>query len=201
MKLKPYGEFLKPDGHALVLRALRATDLDACLDFANDLVSERRKNPDLGVVSFDRRVTRKDERMFIERTLEGVRKKNLVSVAAFDGARMVGNCDVVRRKPSDVSHTGVLGIVVRKDNRGMGLGEAMIATALREAFRTGMWLVELQAFSNNEGAIRLYEKMGFTRSGLVPNKILRRGRHIHEVQMYIDLRASDKSTSASPPSV
>jgi len=49
-------------------------------------------------------------------------------------------------------------------------------------------------FSNNERAMHLHEKVAFRKFGVVPNKILRNGRSMDEVQMYVDLRGSDKST-------
>ena len=189
-----HSEFTKVGGGLVVLRALKRSDLTQLLKFANSLVEERRTNPDLGIVSLDRRVSREDQRKFLNDVLTHLEKNEVASVAAFDGGRMVGNCDILRRKPHDVRHTGVLGIAILEGYRGMGLGEAMIGAALRQAQRVGIWLVELEVFSNNARARGLYRKIGFRKVGTVPNKILRRGRHIDEDRMYIDLRGTDKST-------
>lgn len=73
----------------------------------------------------------------------------------------------------------------------------MTKTALREALRSGVWLVELQVFASNEVAIHVYEKLGFRRVGVVPGKMLRNGRLLDEIHMYVDLRqwvASDTDT-------
>jgi RimJ/RimL family protein N-acetyltransferase len=169
-------------------------DIRQLTNFANELVAEREVNPDLGIVSLDRRVSIEDERRYLKKVLLGVRDDEFVSIAAFVGERMVGNCDIIRRKPSDVRHSGVLGIVILKEFRRIGLGETIVKAALRGALDIGIWLVELQVFSNNKAARALYRKLGFREIGILPNKILRRGRHFDEVQMYIDMRGIDKST-------
>ena len=185
--------FDSPKGR-IVLRPVSWKDLRWLTKFANTLVAEREANPDLGIVSLDKRVSIEDERRYMQKVLRGVRDDEYVSVAAFYGERMVGNCDIIRRKPSDVRHSGVLGIVILKEFRGIGLGEMIMKAALRKALDVGIWLVELQVFFNNMAARTLYRKLGFKEIGVLPNKILRRGKHIDEVQMYIDLRGIDKST-------
>jgi putative acetyltransferase len=183
-----YATFTARDGRRVVLRALRRTDLDGLLKFANAIVKERRTNLELGIVSLDKRVTRSDEKKFLERILLGVRRKEVVSVAAFVGERVVGNCDISRRRLTDVRHTGLFGIVILDGYRGIGIGQMMIKTALEEALRGGVWLVELEVFAINEAAIHVYEKLGFKRAGVVPGKMLRNGRLLDEIHMYVDLR-------------
>lgn len=56
----------------------------------------------------------------------------------------------------------------------------------------GVWLVLLEVMGKNEAAIGLDEKMRFPKAGVIPNKILRKGRHIDIVVMYADLRGIDK---------
>ncbi len=171
----------------IVLRPLKRSDLPAVMRFANTLVAERQVNKDLGIVALDRRATRAREERFLSKVLAGVRKGEVVSVAAFDGKTLAGNCDVYRREPYDVRHTGVLGIAIVEGYRGKGLGEAMIRAALAEAKRLGITLVELEVFANNERAFHLYEKVGFRLVGRVPRKISRFGRRIDELKMYADL--------------
>jgi len=51
-----------------------------------------------------------------------------------------------------------------------------------------VWLVELEVMGTNEAAIGLCEKIGFPKAGIIPNRILGRGRHIDIVAVYADLR-------------
>ena len=192
-------EFKTSDDRPVILRTLLRSDLDAMMKFANIMVREKRTNRDLGIVSFDKRMTRKDERKFLSMLIDGVRNKEVVSIGAFADGRLVGHCDVRRRKPRDERHTGVLGIVILDGYRGVGVGQRLMTAAMNETRRIGVWLVELTVFSTNEPAIHLYEKMGFRRVGVVPNKMLRDGRHLDEVAMFADLRGTDKSTSKGRP--
>ena len=90
-------EFKSKDGRKIVIRPLRRGELRAVLKYANTLSRERRTNPDLGIVSLDRRMTMEDERRFLNRIISGRRTKDEVSLAAFAGDRMVGHCHVSRR--------------------------------------------------------------------------------------------------------
>jgi RimJ/RimL family protein N-acetyltransferase len=79
-------------------------------------------------------------------------------------------------------------MVILDGYRGTGIGQMMVRTALEEALRCGVWLVELDVFAINKAAIHVYEKLGFKRVGVVPAKMLRNGRLLDEIHMYVDLR-------------
>ncbi|HEU4324806.1 MAG TPA: GNAT family N-acetyltransferase [Roseiflexaceae bacterium] len=63
-------------------------------------------------------------------------------------------------------HVGLLGMAVRDDMRGRGVGTAMMRAALDLADN---WLnlsrIELQVWADNEPAIRLYKRFGFVVEG------------------------------------
>lgn len=185
---RTYAVFAAKDGRRVVLRALQRTDLDGLLKFANTIVKERRTNLELGITSLDRRLRMSDEKKFLDSILLGIRKREVVNVSAFVGEKVVGNCDILRRKSSDEKHNGLFSIVILERYRGIGIGQMMVKAALEEALRGGVWLVELRVFAINEVAIHVYEKFGFRRVGVVPGKILRKGRSLDEIYMYVDLR-------------
>jgi ribosomal protein S18 acetylase RimI-like enzyme len=181
-------EFTTRDKRTITLRSLASTDIDGLLRFANAIVREKKENRDLGIASFDKRLTKRFERKFLRATIESVKKKTGVNVAAFAGGKLVGECMVRGREPDDLRHTGLLGIVILKEYRGVGLGEKLMLEILREARRIGIWLVELEVMAINKRVIHLYERIGFRKVGIVPNKIQRDGRHLDIVTMYADLR-------------
>ena len=180
--------FITRDGRTVALRPFKKSDADEMLRFANSIVREKRKNRDLGIAAFDKRLTRAFERKFLDTTIKGMRDRQVVSVAAFSGGNLVGECMMRRREPRDLSHTALLGIVIQDSYRGVGLGEELMRRALLGARKIGVWLVELEVISINHHAIRLYEKMGFHRVGVIPNKVQRDGRLIDIVVMYADIR-------------
>ena len=176
------------DGRTVTLRPFTSSDVDAMLRFANSIVREKKENRVLGIAAFDERLTREFERKFLRSTLASVKKGSGVSIAAFAERTLVGECMVRGREPNDLKHTGLLGIVILSEYRGVGLGEMLMLEVLREAKRIGIWLVELEVMAINKRAIRLYEKLGFRKVGIVPNKIQRDGRRLDMVAMYADLR-------------
>jgi RimJ/RimL family protein N-acetyltransferase len=182
------------EGYRIVLRDLANADAEEMLKFANLLVREKRTNREIGVASFDKRLTREEETKFVRSNVELAEKKQGVTTVALLGGRIVGECSLRRRGPSDLRHTGILGIVVLDGFRGMGIGEGLMKEVLRKARRIGVWLVELEVVSGNDIAVHLYEKLGFRKVGVIPDKVLRDGKLRDMVVMYADLRGSDIST-------
>ncbi|MGD1054579.1 MAG: GNAT family protein [Nitrososphaerales archaeon] len=186
-KERIYSVFTTKDGRSITLRPLRRGDLDALVPFANGFVREKRRNRELGISSMDRWMTKADEKKFLDITLRNRTKGRGVSVVAFHGERLVGHCDLVGRTTHDERHTGLLSIVVVEGYRGVGLGEEMVRTALEQARKLGIWMVELEVFATNAPARRIYEKLGFKTVGIIPKKVLRDGQFMDIVRMYVHL--------------
>ena len=55
------------------------------------------------------------------------------------------------------------GIAVEKEFEGMGLGGALLESAVEEAFRSGCTKIRLKVSAGNARAISFYEKHGFSR--------------------------------------
>ncbi len=195
--LKPgqvVAEFESHDGRRVTVRALKRSDLGSLLKFAGTILREKAGDPDFGIISLDTRPTRAEEREFLGKIIRGIARHEVASLAAFVDGELVGHADVWRRRPRDVRHTGVFGIIVRDGYRNVGIGERLMREVLEQSRRQGVWLVELTLFATNDRAAQLYEKLGFVKVGTVPGKFLRRGRQIDEVVMYADLRRTDKSS-------
>lgn len=79
-----------------------------------------------------------------------------------------------------IAHVAKLGMEVRKDFRGVGLGDAMLGIALAWARQhPRIARVELQVFADNDRAISLYRKHGFEEEG-------RRRKYMHVGDQYLD---------------
>jgi putative acetyltransferase len=76
-------------------------------------------------------------------------------------------------------HAGGIGLAVRDEWQGKGVGTALLQAAVDLADR---WLnltrLELTVFTDNASAIRLYEKFGFTIEGTLVGYVLRDGRYV-----------------------
>lgn len=86
--------------------------------------------------------------------------------------------------PGRRRHVGTLGIYVRTDCQGQGIGTALLRALLDIADR---WLllvrVELDVFTDNESAIRLYERLGFEREGVLRKAAIRGGEYTDLLMM------------------
>lgn len=58
-----------------------------------------------------------------------------------------------------------LGMMVRADRRGQGIGSVLVREAIEWARSEGIPSIGLEVFPHNVAAIRLYERMGFVRTG------------------------------------
>ena len=68
--------------------------------------------------------------------------------------------------------------------QGRGVGTTLMETLLDLADHWLMLVrVELEVFADNEQAIRLYEKLGFEKEGLLRMTTVRNGRYVDEYKM------------------
>lgn len=79
------------------------------------------------------------------------------------------------------SHSGLVGIMVSKEYQGIGVGTMLMKEVIELADR---WLMlvrlELGVFEVNEGAIRLYESLGFEKEGVKRFAAKRNGKYEDE---------------------
>jgi putative acetyltransferase len=81
-------------------------------------------------------------------------------------------------------HVGQIGMAVRDDWQGQGVGTALMQAAVELADK---WLnltrLELEVYIDNKPAIRLYEKFGFTIEGTLVQYAFRDGQYVDTYMM------------------
>jgi L-phenylalanine/L-methionine N-acetyltransferase len=81
-------------------------------------------------------------------------------------------------------HVGQIGMAVRDDWQGKGVGTALMHAAIDLADK---WLnlsrLELEVYTDNESAIRLYKKFGFTIEGTLVRFAFRDGQYVDTYAM------------------
>jgi putative acetyltransferase len=81
-------------------------------------------------------------------------------------------------------HAGQIGMAVRDDWQGQGVGTALMQAAVDLADK---WLnltrLELEVYIDNGPAIRLYEKFGFTIEGTLVQYAFREGQYVDTYMM------------------
>ena len=78
---------------------------------------------------------------------------------------------------------------VRSDQRGRGVGEALVRDCLKEAKRLGFSILQFNAVvETNVRARRLYEKLGFVPLGVIPKGFRMKDGHYENIcPYYIEL--------------
>jgi putative acetyltransferase len=104
--------------------------------------------------------------------------------AEFDG-RVVGmlGIDTYPNRPRR-RHVGAIGMGVHDEWQGRGVGTALLRAGVDMADR---WLnlvrLELEVYTDNEAAIRLYERFGFEREGTMRQYAFRDGLYVDAYAM------------------
>ena len=148
-----------PDGDSIVTIVVRRSRLEDAPSFSEavtEVAAEQRYVATVDGYSVDQ------TRAYIETAIAG----KVYQLVAADGDKVIGCCDV---RPSDLkgfTHVGQLGMYVRKEWRGRGIGKQLLTACLSAAREGGLEKIELEVYSDNTAAIRLYESAGFHREGL-----------------------------------
>ena len=170
---------------AVEIRRLQSTDLsaykalrDAALAddpsaFTSDAETESRKPPDAYL-----------PRLGLDAPLGGV-----FTIGALRDGTLLGAVSCERDMRMKVRHIGhVVGMIVRADQRGRGLGRLLVDACIAEARRgVGVEMLTLTVTGSNARAVHLYERAGFTRYGSLPHAIKVGDRYHAKDQMVLML--------------
>jgi GNAT superfamily N-acetyltransferase len=90
-------------------------------------------------------------------------------LAAFDHGRLVGTVQVNLALPPNQPHRGEIAkLLVHRSARGRGIAQKLMERAEEEARNEGKMLLVLDTVSGST-AERLYDRLGWTRVGVVPD--------------------------------
>ena len=113
-----------------------------------------------------------DGKAFWRGVAEAVGRGEVLLYGAFLGDRLVGTVQVgFALKPNQPHRGDLMKLLVHRDARGLGLSKALMAAAEQGAARAGRTLLVLDTAAG-ELAEGLYEKLGWQRSGIIPNYAL-----------------------------
>lgn len=138
-----------------VIRPLRRDELESVYDLLEAVAAERRW------ILAEPPVPRKRWR---EQTLRSFEDPHCLFLVAADAQdEIVAELSAFGRKdgPAEV------GMTVVKAWRGRGVGSALMQACVDWAKERGVHKLALQVWPHNDAALRLYEKFGFDREGLL----------------------------------
>lgn len=104
--------------------------------------------------------------------------------------RILGSLTLTRYGDVEkAKHVRVLGMLVVKGHRGLGIGTKLMARALEWAkAQKEVEKIILGVFSNNQRALHLYEKFGFKVEGVKKRQYYVAGKHEDEIEMALFLK-------------
>lgn len=179
-------------------RDLRWADMDDLVANYLALYDEREKGLPIGITLFETPPAMADEigwfTSLYARVTEG---RGIAVVGEMDG-KAVALCtvDIKGSRPrSELSHVGVLGILINSAYRGRGLGKLLMKEAIRRC-RGKFEIIELSVFANNDVARRLYAGLGFQTVGRIPRGLKRGSQFIDEEIMVLPLTGPGAAASS-----
>lgn len=145
----------------ILIRVPRIEDLDSMLEMVNSLVDER------AMISVQEKQTRVSERKFLKYTIaENKNNKSLTKILVINN-KVMGICSVVPYGYIQ-SHVGEMGIFLKKEARGRGLGKKLFLEVINEGAKMfGLKILRLLVFAKNKPAISLYKSVGFKKIGTI----------------------------------
>ncbi len=178
---KSAGRILKKQaigGKNVVFRHPKASDVKGMMNMINSLVRERVD------IAKTKKVTLRQEKRWLADTLRSIRKKEkIMIVAEVDGA-LVGSCEVAKDTYDVSRHVGMLGVGLRREARGLGIGKKLVQLCLCESKKTlGTKLIRLYVFDTNEAGKSLYKKIGFKETGRIPRGVLHNRKYKDDIIM------------------
>ena len=123
-------------------------------------------------VSYMAPFTHEDARTAFEVVVADVEAGSRVLLAAFDDGEVVGTVQVNLATPPNQPHRGdIAKLLVRRSARRRGIAAQLMEAAEREALAEGRTLLVLDTVTG-DAAEHLYERLGWTRVGVIPNYAL-----------------------------
>ncbi len=163
-------ELLLNNGSTLILREAVRDDAQNMIDHMQ-IVTAETDFLTFGAGEFS--MTLEDEKELIQKTVDSTHEIFLLAILNGEviGIGGIHGSDIAR-----IQHIGNLGLSIRKEFWGLGIGSLMMQTMIDWARETTIIRkIELFVVTDNTTAITLYEKFGFEREGYVRRNMYIRG--------------------------
>jgi len=119
---------------------------------------------------------------------ESITSKEKLCALAVSDMQITGQLSFSRYTKKEYRHGGKFGMSVHPDHWRQGIGSSLLAFLDDWARETGITKLELEVWSNNRSAIRLYEKNGYFHEGCRKGSIITRSQTIDLLLMGKSIR-------------
>lgn len=99
--------------------------------------------------------------------------------------KIVGQLTIEHPQWEAAKHVGVLGIIVQKKYRNLGLGYHLIELGKEIAIKRGKKKLILSTFATNDHGMNLYEKCGFKIAGTYEKQYFIDENYVNEILMEV----------------
>lgn len=177
--------FKTKSGEEAVIRLPRWEDLPALTEYINEISKE-----DTYITVFNHEISYEEETEYLVKVFRNIELKKELVLLCFVGESLVAvstfKQDSEQGKRDD--HIAVFGISVKADFRNAGIGFMLARTVIKEGIKhiPDIKIVRLNVYGGNDGAIHLYDKLGFQEAGRIPGGILFHEEYIDNIAMYLE---------------
>ncbi|KUK66552.1 MAG: GCN5-related N-acetyltransferase [Parcubacteria bacterium 34_609] len=153
---------MKKVNQKILMRTPRMSDLESSLRMINSLVEEK------AMLTVQKKLTLKEEKEYLEKI---IKDRNSIHLFLIIDKEVMGSARVNKNNGTK-NHIGELGISLRKEARGKGLGEKLMKEVISKAIKKfKLKIITLEVYSKNKIAQNLYKKMGFQKVGIIKKGI------------------------------
>jgi L-amino acid N-acyltransferase YncA len=129
----------------------------------------------------------------VEAWLDRLNPATEIMIVATTPDRIVGTAVLAREAHGWARHVGEIRIVADPATRRLGLGHVLAETIFALAVRLGLEKIVAQMMADQEGAIRVFEVLGFRAEATLRNHVRDRYGHKHDLL----IMANDLALTAS----
>ncbi len=163
---------MSTDAGEFSLRPMKAEDAEAVLAFAQAL-------PIHDLLFLPRDIT---QPKVMSAWVRAIEKGDTTTLLAWDEDDQVVGCAAIFRDPHSWSpHIGELRVVTSSALRGRGVGRAMIQACLALMLQGGIEKIVAQMTIDQEGAIAVFEGLGFRSEGLLRDHVQDKEGRRHDI--------------------
>ena len=173
---KIHRHFKTKSGKDCVIRWVKIEDSKQLMDFINELAREDT------FIGYGPESTKSlsEETDFVVNQLKSCYLKNTSFVVAEIEGKIIATSgiDIDYSGHDRTKHIANFGIAILDGFRSEGIGSQLIDTMIDHAknYLSGISMIKLTVFAENQRAIGLYEKNGFIKVGTIPNGVKRKGQ-------------------------
>ena len=119
----------------------------------------------------------------IRNRLSSINDSMTALLGAYDGESLIGFINLSRNGANRAKHSAYIVMGVLSSHTGKGIGKLLFISAEEWAKKHNVTRLELTAMTHNINAVKLYEKVGFTKEGVKKNSLLVDGEYVDEFYM------------------